>query len=161
MKKRVLGYCLLVLCLTGYIFAKASDGTTYSAKFIKNFKDCSTYQENYSSEYEGEKFNEKREILGWKNGFCHYRTTVNSSNSAYKLDCMFSDIQVEEIYKAMKNNSKALEDYNLDIMIPTKETKNGQPVYKKIGSTVIKGTKAYITWTKYENNPYFCHPQKL
>ena len=37
----------------------------------------------------------------------------------------------------------------------------GSNKYKVVGSTVIKGNKAFITWAKYQNNPYFCRPEKI
>ncbi len=140
--------------------AYASDSPKFSSKFIKNFKDCDSYQETTSSTFEGQNFTTTRKINGWRNGFCRYQETVSSPNSKYQIDCNFTDMQVEDLYTAMKSRSKKEDRQNIDLFSEITE-KNGQKRFIKSGSTVIKGTKAYILWTKYQNNPYFCIAKKL
>ena len=161
MKKTVVIFSILALFFGCMSYVAASEYIKFSSRFIKHFKDCDAYKEEVSSEYDSKEFIEKREIVGWKNGFCHYRTTMKTNNSSYMLDCMFSDVQVNEIYKAMKSSYKSVEEYNLDILVPNKDAKSGGVEFKKIGVTPIRGNKAYIVWSKYQNNPYFCRPQKL
>lgn len=161
MKKTIIICGLLAFVFSSISYVMAAEYVKYSSHFIKKFKNCDAYVEDVSSTYDSDVFNEKREIIGWKNGFCHYRSTIKSSKSGYLLDCMFSDVQVDELYKAMKSSYKTVEEYSLDILVPAKDPKTGQTSYKKIGATPIKGNKAYIVWTKYQNNPYFCRPQKI
>lgn len=61
----------------------------------------------------------------------------------------------------MKDKSKTPESYELEMFGEQKDPKTGKIKYIKTGTTTIKGNKAYITWAKYQNNPYFCKPQKL
>jgi hypothetical protein len=68
---------------------------------------------------------------------------------------------MDELYQAMKSKSKENERYELDMYAEQKNVKNGAPKYAVVGTTTIKGNKAYVTWAKYQNNPYFCTPVKL
>ena len=60
----------------------------------------------------------------------------------------------------MKDRAKEPQKYDLDIFSEQTD-KKGQTKYVVVGSQTIKGNKAYITWAKYQNNPYFCKPQKI
>lgn len=151
---------LLVALVAGMSCVFAAEITKFSSKFIKNFKDCDAYEESIVSEYEGKQFSTNRKIIGWRNGFCKYQETIKSPENEYQLNCSFSSMQVDELYESMKNKSKELQKYDLDIF--TQQTdKKGQNKYVVVGSQTIKGNKAYITWAKYQNNPYFCKPKKI
>lgn len=141
--------------------AIASQYTKFSKSFIKNFKDCDEYEETVTSDFHGETFTTNRKILGWKNGFCKYQEIISTQKEKYKLNCSFSEIQLEELYLAMKDRSDKPEVYNLDVFSEKKDEKTGKVSFVKTGSTSIKGNKAYIIWAKYQNNPYFCTPTKL
>ena len=151
---------LLVALVAGMSCVFAAEITKFSSKFIKNFKDCDAYEETVTSEYEGKQFTTNRKIIGWRNGFCKYQETIKSPEDEYQLNCSFSNIQVDELYESMKSRSKELEKYDLDIFAPQKEKKEGTK-YVVVGNQTIKGNKAYIAWAKYQNNPYFCKPQKI
>lgn len=160
MKKTVILLTLLVAVAAGLTCVWAAEYTKFSSKFVKNFKDCDAYQEITTSEFEGKTFTTDRKILGWRNGFCKYQETISSTDGKYQLNCSFSSIQVDELYEAMKNRSKEPERYDLE-MFAEEKGPNGQIKYVSRGTTTIKGNKAYIAWAKYQNNPYFCRPQKL
>ena len=157
--KKILVSMLIILSVAS-LCVYAKDETKFSSKFIKNFKDCDTYQETINSNFEGQNFTTTRKINGWMNGFCRYRETVSSPTAKYQIDCNFTDMQVEDLYKAMKSRSKKVERQSIELFAETID-KNGQKRYIKNGSTIIKGSKAYILWTKYQNNPYFCTATKL
>ncbi|MDE6138139.1 MAG: hypothetical protein K2F57_01555, partial [Candidatus Gastranaerophilales bacterium] len=92
---------------------------------------------------------------------CKYEETITSPKDKYQLRCSFSAIQMDELYKAMKSKSKEAERYELDTYAEQKDLTTGKTKFVPIGTTTIKGNKAYITWAKYQNNPYFCTPVKL
>jgi hypothetical protein len=139
----------------------AATTSKFSNKFIKNFKDCDSYEETITSEFENKTFTTNRKILGWRNGFCKYEEVIKSANDAYKLNCAFTSLQVDELYNAMKSRSNEIEKYDLESFVDQVDPKTGKTKYVSIGTTTIKGDKAYIAWAKYQNNPYFCRPQKL
>lgn len=150
--------------LTLLIFAStvlAADYTKFSRKFIKHIKDCDEYEESITSEYEDMSFTTVRKIHGWKNGFCKYTETITSAQGAYKLDCGFNEVQLDDLYEAMRDRSKKSEKYTLDLYIEKTNPKTGAKEYVKNGSTEIKGNKSYIIWAKYQNNPYLCHPTEI
>lgn len=154
---------LLVLAIfvsAGLTCVFAATYTKFSSKFIKNFEDCDNYEETLTSEFEGKNFTTTRKLMGWKNGFCKYQETVSSSDGKYQLNCSFTSVQLEELYLAMKNKSKDVEKYDLERFVEQKDA-NGRTKYVSMGTQTIKGNKAYIVWAKYQNNPYFCKPQKL
>ena len=139
----------------------ADNYSKFSSKFKKNFKDCDKYEETTTSEFQGATFTTNRKIKGWRNTFCQYEETVSSVTGSYKLTCGFSSVQVDELYESMKSRSKELIKYELDTFVEQKDPKTGKSKYVKAGSTTIKGDKAYVAWAKYQNNPYFCRPEKL
>lgn len=139
----------------------ADNYSKFSSKFKKNFRDCDKYEEVTTSEYQGVSFTTTRKILGWRNGFCRYEETIASPTDSYKLSCVLSNVQVDDISDAMKSRSRELEKYELDTFAEKKDPKTGNVKYVKNGTTIIKGDKAYIAWAKYLNNPYFCKPQKI
>ncbi len=151
---------LLIALVVGTSCVLAAEFTKFSSKFIKNFKDCDAYEESIVSEFEGKQFTTNRKIIGWRNGFCKYQETIQSPEDEYQLNCSFSNLQVDELYESMKSRSKDIEKYDLDIFMPQTD-KKGQTKYTVVGNQTIKGNKAYITWAKYQNNPYFCKPQKI
>lgn len=150
----------LVLC-SAFSFAFAAGDTKFSAKFIKNFKDCDKYEETISSTFEDRNFTTNRKIIGWRNGFCKYEEIITSPVDQYQLSCSFSAIQLDELYNAMKSKSRELERYELETFAETIDPKTGAIKYKSIGTQTIKGNKAYIVWAKVQNNPYFCKPQRI
>lgn len=163
MKKKnifVITITLLLITVVSFTYAFAAEYSKFTSKFIKNFKDCESYEETTTSEFEGKNFSSSRKILGWRNGFCKYQETISSSDGKFQVNCAFSPVQVDELYNAMKNRSKDTELFELETFIQEKDA-NGKIKYRSNGSTTIKGNKAYITWAKYQNNPYFCKPQKL
>ena len=151
---------LLIALVAGMSCVFAAEFTKFSSKFIKNFKDCDAYEESIVSEYEGKQFTTNRKIIGWRNSFCKYQETIKSPDDEYQLNCSFSNIQVDELYESMKDRAKEPQKYDLDIFSEQTD-KKGQTKYVVVGSQTIKGNKAYITWAKYQNNPYFCKPQKI
>lgn len=150
-----------ITAITGLTCAYAAMNTKFSSKFIKNFKDCDPYQETISSEFEGKSFVTQRKIIGWSNGYCKYEEVIKSQDDIYKINCNFSSIQVDELYASMKANSKETMTYNLESFVERIDEKTGKSKYVVAGTTTIKGNKALITWAKYQNNPYFCKPEKL
>jgi len=161
MKKTVIISTLVMVFAIGITSVLASEYTKFSSAFIKKFKDCDYYEETTHSEFEGNTFSTNRKIIGWKNGFCKYQEIIKSKEGNYQLDCLFSSLQVDDIYYSMKDKSKTPESYELEMFGEQKDPKTGKIKYIKTGTTTIKGNKAYITWAKYQNNPYFCKPQKL
>lgn len=163
MKKFTLFSIIAVIVFaSAFVIANATDNySKFSSGFKKNFKDCDKYEETVNSEYEGKNFTTKRSILGWRNGFCRYEETISSKDGAYKLSCAFSNVQVDELYLAMKSRSKELTKHDLETFVETTDPKTGKPKYVKANVLTIKGDKAYIAWAKYQNNPYFCKPEKI
>lgn len=152
---------LTVVLSTGLTCVFAATYTKFSSKFIKNFRDCDRYEETITSEFEGKTFTTNRKILGWKNGLCKYQETITAPESKYQLDCLLTNVQVEDLYNSMKSRAKETETYELETFAEQTDTATGKTKYVSRGTTTIKGNKAYITWAKYQNNPYFCKPQKL
>lgn len=138
----------------------AAESTRFSARFIRNFRDCDTYQETTQSEFEGQSFTTTRKINGWRNGFCRYQETIASPSAKYQIDCNFTDMQVDDLYSAMKDRSRKIERQNIELFREVTD-KNGQKKFVQDGSTTIKGNKGYLLWTRYQNNPYFCSHKKL
>ena len=68
---------------------------------------------------------------------------------------------MEDLYNSMRDRSKEPITHELDAYAEVKNPKPNANKYVVVGSTTIKGNKAYITWAKYQNNPYFCKPTKL
>lgn len=160
-KSTILTLVLTVVLTSVFACATAATYTKFSNSFIKNFKDCDSYQETLTSELEGESFTTTRKIIGWRNGFCKYEELIKSPKDAYRLECSFSNIQVDELYAAMKDKSKEAERFELELFVPKDDPKTGQKKYVSAGTQTIKGNKAYIVWAKYQNNPYFCKPIKI
>lgn len=150
----------LILLITTGACVYSAESTKFSRNFTKNFKDCDSYKETTTSNFEGQNFTTTREIKGWRNGFCRYQETVSSSTSKYQINCNFNDMQVEELYEAMKSRSRKVERQNIDLFSEVTD-KNGQKRFVQSGSTIVKGNKGYVLWTKYQNNPYFCSVKKL
>ncbi len=162
MKRFYAALITLVIVLSfGLSCVFAATYTKFSSKFMKNFQDCDPYEETINSEFEGNTFSTSRKIQGWRNGFCKYQETISSKDGKYQLNCSFTSIQIDELYEAMKNKSKEVEKFELENFAEQTDPKTGKIKYVTIGTTTIKGNKAYITWAKYQNNPYFCKPQKL
>jgi hypothetical protein len=107
---------MLALMIVGGIVS-ASEYTKFSRKFIRHIKDCDSYEETVTSQYEDMSFKTSRKIHGWKNGFCKYTETITSAQGAYKLDCGFTDVQLDDLYEAMKDRSKKADKYTLDIYV--------------------------------------------
>ena len=157
--KKIFIISLVTLLLGGY--ALASEYTKFSRKFIRHIKDCDAYEETIASEYEDSSFKTTRKIHGWKNGYCRYTETITSPHGAYKLDCGFTEVQLDDLYEAMKDRSKKADKYTLDLYSERKNPKTGDTEYIKSGSTEIKGNRAYIIWAKYQNNPFVCRPSEI
>ena len=152
---------LIIVFATSITCVFAAQYTKFSRSFIKNFKDCDSYEETITSNFQGSNFTTNRKIIGWKNGFCRYQEVISSNDGKYKLNCMFTDVQLDELYNSMRNKSRKTEAYTLDLFSEKTDEKTGKKTYVKSGTTVIKGNKAYIVWAKYQNNPYFCEVTKL
>ena len=133
----------------------------FSSKFRKNFKDCDKYEEKVTSFSEGEEYTFDRKIIGWRNGYCQYEETVSSAKGAYKISCDLSHLQLDDLTDAMKDRSKNLEKYELDLYFEQPDAKTGKVKYVKGGRTTIKGNKAFIAWARIQNNPYFCKSEQL
>lgn len=162
MKKRlVIMFGLLLVIVAGLSSVFSAEYTKFSSKFIKNFEDCDTYTETETSQFEGKTFTTERSIIGWRNGFCKYQEVIKSPESSYKLDCTFTSLQLDDLYSAMKNKSKEPVREELELFAEQTDSKTGKVKYVTRGTTTIKGNRAYVTWAKYQNNPYFCKPQKL
>ena len=157
--KKIFIISLVTLLLGGY--ALASEYTKFSRKFIRHIKDCDAYEETIASEYEDSSFKTTRKIHGWKNGYCRYTETITAPQGAYKLDCGFTEVQLDDLYEAMKDRSKKADKYTLDLYSERKNPKTGDTEYIKSGSTEIKGNRAYIIWAKYQNNPFVCRPTEI
>lgn len=157
--KKIIALFLATLIGASAVFA--AEYTKFSRKFIRHIKDCDAFEETVTSEFEDETFKTTRKIHGWKNGFCRYSETIISARGAYKLDCGFTEVQLDDLYEAMKDRSKKADKYTLDIYTEITNPKTGQTEYIKDGTTEIKGNKAYIIWAKYQNNPFFCKPSDI
>lgn len=157
--KKILALTLAFLICAGVAFA--SEYTKFSRKFIRHIKDCDSYEETITSQYEDGTFKTTRKIHGWKNGFCKYTETISAASGAYKLDCGFTEVQLDDLYESMKDRSKKAEKYTMDIYIEKTNPKTGATEYSKNGVTEIKGNKAYIAWAKYQNNPFICKPSQI
>lgn len=152
---------LSVITVIGGLCAYAADYTKFSSGFVKNMKDCDKYEETVTSEFEGTKFTTTRNIIGWRNGMCHYKETISSPKETYRLNCKFSQLQVDELYRAMKSNPRVVERKELEIFTEQIDPKTKEKYYKATSTTSVKGNKADITWAKFQNNPYFCFPEKI
>lgn len=159
MKKNIIiGTLILSIATCACVYA--AEYVKYSSKFVKKFKDCERYQETIQSSFEGQNFTTTRKIDGWLNGFCRYQEVMSTSNEKYQIDCNFAEIQVDELYSAMKNRSRKPEKVEIDLFSKVTDEKTGKVKFVKSNSTTINGNKAYTTWTKYQNNPYFCMATK-
>ena len=161
MKKTILLSIIATLAIGSVLtVAIGEQFTKFSSKFIKNFRDCESYEETITSEFENQTFTTNRKIIGWRNGICRYEEVITSPKDQYKLSCNLTSMQVDELYDSMKNKSRNTDKYELEIYAP-QEDKNGNVKYNVIGTQTIKGNAAYISWARIQNNPYFCLPQKL
>jgi hypothetical protein len=161
MKKTVIAIIAGVILCSLYTYANAANETKFSKNFMKHFKDCDRYEETTTSTFEDRDFTTNRKIIGWRNGYCKYEEKISSPIDQYILRCSFNEIQVDELYEAMKSRSKEQEKYELEIFAESVDEKTGRVKYTSGGTETIKGNKAYIAWTKVQNNPYFCRPQKV
>lgn len=161
MKKYAIPVIISTLVLGSLLSVVAETNTKFSSKFIKNFRDCDSYEETITSTFENQTFTTNRKIVGWRNGSCRYEETITSPKDKYKLSCDFNGIQVDELYDAMKSKSRTPEKYELEIYALQTDPKTGRSSYSVVGTQTIKGNKAYITWAKIQNNPYFCTSKKL
>lgn len=155
---------LIILLLTvvfGITCVYAAEYSKFSRKFIKAMGNCDKYNETTESEFEGGKFTTSREILGWRNSFCLYRETWTTKDAKYQLDCTFTPFQIEDLYDSMKSRSKEVIRFDLDLFADQIDPKTGKTKYVNAGTTTISGNKAFVTWAKYQNNPYFCSRKKL
>lgn len=159
MMKKIFALSLALLITGSFVFA--SEYTKFSRKFIRHIKDCDAYEETVNSQYEDMEFKTTRKITGWRNGFCRYSETITSAQGAYKLDCGFTDVQLDDLYEAMKDRSKKATKYTLDIYAEKNNPKTGETEYVKDGATEIKGNRAYVVWAKYQNNPFVCKPSEI
>ena len=125
--KKIFIISLVTLLLGGY--ALASEYTKFSRKFIRHIKDCDAYEETIASEYEDSSFKTTRKIHGWKNGYCRYTETITAPQGAYKLDCGFTEVQLDDLYEAMKDRSKKADKYTLDLYSERKNPKTGDTEY--------------------------------
>ena len=157
--KKSLVYLLALFIVGNAVYS--ADSTKFSRKFKKNIRDCDPYTETVTSEYEDLTFKTTRKIHGWKNGFCRYTETITSPQGAYKLDCGFTEVQLDDLYEAMKDRDKKPEKYALDIYVEHLNPKTKEIEYIRNGTTEIKGNKAYIIWAKYQNNPFICKPSEV
>ena len=154
-------FVLFLIVITCSCTVLASEYSKFSRKFIKHIRDCDAYEEAVTSEYEDITFKTTRKIHGWKNGLCKYTETITSPTGACKLDCGFTEIQIDDLYEAMKDRSKKAEKYALDLYAEKTDPKTGAVEYVKNGVTEIKGNRSYIIWAKYQNNPYICKPSDM
>ncbi len=162
MKKNIILLISAILIISlGITSVFSAQYSKFTRNFIKNFKDCDQYEETTSNQFQGQTFTSTKKIIGWRNGFCRYQEVLSSAAGKYRIDCSFSDVQLDELYEAMKSRYKKTETFNLELFSPQKDEKTGKTTYVKSGSTIIKGNKAYVIWAKYQNNPYFCVPEKL
>ena len=128
---------------------------------IKHYKPTTPSLRNTTtSTFENKSFTTNRKIIGWRNGFCQYEETITSPTEQYVLKCSLNAIQVDELYNSMKSRAKAQERYELETFVEVTDPKTGKTKYEKAGTETIKGNKAYIAWTRIQNNPYFCKPEK-
>lgn len=92
---------------------------------------------------------------------CRYQETITSPVDKYRLNCRFTTVQVDDLYKAMIAKGRDVEKYELDVYGEQIDQKTGARSYKVHSTTTITGNKAYIAWAKVQNNPYFCMPERL
>lgn len=151
----------LLLFAFGITCVYAAEITKFSKGFKKAFKDCDRYEETIKSEFEGRQFTTHRQIKGWKNGFCDYQEIIATQDEKYQLNCDFTGVQVDELSESMKDRSREIIKHELDVFLEQTDPKTGKIRYTVGGTTTIKGNKAFITWAKYQNNPYFCKRKKL
>lgn len=156
--KFLVGLLLFAFSLT---CVYAVEITKFSKSFQKAFKDCDRYEETVNSEFEGRQFSTNRKIKGWRNGFCDYQEIISSGNEKYQLNCGFTGVQVDELTEAMKDRSRDIIKHELDVFTEQVDPKKGEIRYVVAGTTTIKGNKAFVTWAKYQNNPYFCRRKKI
>ena len=159
-KKTLLSVTAAIITCSLFAGAIADQYIKFSSRFIKNFKDCEAYEETVTSTFESKTFKTNRKIIGWRGGTCKYEETITSPDDQYKLLCSFTTIQVDALYAAMKNKSKKTEADELEVFAP-QATTNGGVKYVVIETQPIRGNRAYVAWTKIQNNPYFCLPQKV
>ena len=157
--KKIFALTLALLIGTCAVFA--AEYTKFSRKFMKHIRDCNAYEETVLSKFEDTDFKTIRKIHGWKNGLCKYSEIITSAKGAYKLDCGFSEAQLDDLYESMKDRSKKTEKLSLDLFYERTNPKTGEIEYVQNGSTEIKGNRAYIIWAKYQNNPYICKPSEI
>lgn len=162
MKKLTLLTIISTLIVSSiFSVAVAEKYTKFSRSFIKNFQDCDKYEETITSTFQDENFTTHRKILGWKNGFCRYEEIIKSPKDEYKLTCDLPAMQVDELYESMKDRSKETEKYELEIYGTRKDEKTGKLSHFVESTQTINGNRAYITWARIQNNPYYCVPTKL
>ncbi|MBE7712876.1 MAG: hypothetical protein E7Z87_03945 [Cyanobacteria bacterium SIG26] len=149
---------IFIFCVTS---VQAAEYTKFSKKFINAFEDCQKYEETVYSDYEGKSFTTKRQIHGWRNRYCLYEETISSGQDKYQLSCRFTNVQMDELYEAMKVRSKDIIRHDLELFVEQVDPKTGEIKYVTAGTTTISGNKPFITWAKYQNNPYFCSRKKL
>ena len=68
-------------------------------------------------------FQQTRKIIGWKKWFCKYQETIKVKREGYQLDCLFSSLQVDDLYYSMKDKSKTPESYELEMFGEQKDPK--------------------------------------
>ena len=158
-KKTLLSITTTAIICSLFAGAIAEEYTKYSSRFIKKFKDCDAYEETVNSTFENKTFKTNRKIIGWRNGFCRYEQTITSPEDQYRLLCSLTSIQVDDLYSTMKKKTRKVDKTELEIFAP--QTTTSGVKYNVVGTQTIKGTPAYLAWTKIQNNPYFCTPQKL
>lgn len=162
MKKRFAIMLAMIIAVSTCISCVfAAEYAKFSKGFVKNFEDCDPYEETETTIFEGESFTTTRKIIGWRNGACQYQEKMISNKDKYVLNCSFPSIQVDELYEAMKSKDKDPHRFELELFSEQTDPKTGKIKYIVAGTQTIKGNKPYIIWTKYQNNPYFCKPQKL
>ena len=95
MNKKLFIFGLIsILCLCS---AYALDNVTYSIKFANKLKNCEQYEDTINSEYNGRTFTTVQKIIGKRGEACYYQETMSSGSEKYRLDCMFSQLQTEEL----------------------------------------------------------------
>ncbi len=161
--KKITLLTIVSALVIGSVFsvAVAEKYTKFSKSFIRNFQDCDKYEETITSTFQNESFTTHRSILGWKNGFCRYEEVIKSPKDEYKLTCDLPSMQVDELYESMRDKSRQTEKYELEIYGSKKDEKTGKVSYYVAETQTINGNRAYITWAKIQNNPYYCTPTKL
>jgi hypothetical protein len=159
-KKTLISATAAIIVCSLFAGAIADQYIKFSSKFVKHFRDCESYEETITSTFESKTFKTNRKIIGWRGGACRYEETITSPEDQYKLICNFPSIQLDALYSTMKDRSKKTEVDELEIFAP-QATSNGGVKYVVLETQPIKGNRAYVAWTKIQNNPYFCQPQKI